>query len=102
MYVNTDNIIFEKVWDDYNGYNNIGNWFQINVTAYNSFIKVNDFNFYMTSLDCQELSKIIDKYIQNNKIILYENKNSVCNQEIMSIEIKPTDVHGHVIIILKI
>ena len=101
MYTNTDNIIFEKVWDDYNGYNNIGDFFEIKVTASNSFIKANNFNFYMTSSEGKKLSKMIDKYIQKNEIIVYENKSSADNNEI-NIEIKPTDVHGHVIILLKI
>ena len=101
MYTNTDNIIFEKVWDDFNGFNNLGDFFEIKVTAYNLSIKVNNFNFYMTSSEGKKLSKMIDKYIQKNETIAYENKSSADNNEI-NIEIKPADVHGHVIIILKI
>lgn len=101
MYINTDNIIFDIVWDDFIGFNNLGDFFEIKVTAYNSFIKVNNFNFYMTSSECKKLSKMIYKYIQKNETIAYENKSSADNNEI-NIEIKPADVHGHVIIILKI
>ena len=103
MYINTDNIIFEKVWDDYNGFNNVGDFFQINVTAYNSFIKVNNFNYYMSEECIKELSKLISKYIQDNKPMLYDHKKgAVDNNEIMTLEIEPINDHGHVIIDLKI
>lgn len=102
-YINNDNIIFEKVWDDSDGFFCVGNFFQINVTAYNSFVKVNNFNFYMSSGDAKELSNLINKYIHDIKTSVYEYKNgAVYNDEIMSLEIKQVDVHGHVIINLKI
>ena len=31
-YINNDNIIFEKVWDDSDGFFCVGNFFQINLT----------------------------------------------------------------------
>lgn len=102
MFINTDNIIFEKTWDDYNGFNNVGNLFQINVTAYNYFVKINNFSFYMDEKYAKNLSDLINRYIKENKAVVFEHKNSVYNNEKMLIEIKQANSHGHIIINLKI
>lgn len=102
MFINTDNIIFEKTWDDYNGFNKVGNLFQINVTAYNYFVKINNFSFYMDERYAKKISDLISRYIKENKTVVFEHKNSVYNNEIMLMEIKQANLHGHIIINLKI
>jgi len=102
-YINTDNIILEPVWDGIPGFCvDARDFYQISITAYNSFVKVNNFEFYMGSRATKELYKLINKYIQNNKTMVYEHKNQVYNNDTLFLQIKSPDVHGHVIINLKL
>ena len=41
MYINTDNIIFEKIWDD-DLFTCASGLFEIKITAYNPYIKIKD------------------------------------------------------------
>ena len=102
MYINTDNIIFEKIWDDYNGYNNVGDFFEIKITAYNPYIKINDFNIGMDKSSTKELSKKINTFIENNEQVNFNGGFNLDTKDEINIEIQPSDVHGHVIIILKV
>lgn len=103
MHINTDNIVFEKIWDDGDLTNNwASGFYEINIIAYNSYLKINGFNVYMTDKLTKELSKLISKYLQNNEQVIFENNFSASNEVQMMIEIKPTDFHGYVIIALKV
>lgn len=101
MYINTDNIIFEKVWDD-DLFTCASGLFEIKITAYNSYIKINDFNIGMDKTLTKELSKKINIFIQNNEQINFNGGFNLETTDEINIEIKPADVHGHVIILLKI
>lgn len=101
MYINTDNIIFEKIWDD-DLFTCASGLFEIKITAYNPYIKIKDFNLGMDKSLTKELSKKINTFIQNNEQISFTGGFNLDTSDEMIIEIKPTDVHGHVIILLKI
>ena len=61
MYINNDNIILEPVWDGIPNGGIFGvdvrDFYQISITAYNSFIKINNFNFDMGVGEAKELYK---------------------------------------------
>ena len=101
MYINTDNIIFEKVWDD-DLFTCSSGLFEIKITAYNPYIKINDFNIGMDRALTKELSKKINIFIQNNEQINFNGGINLDTTDKINIEIKPADVHGHVIILLNI
>lgn len=101
MYINTDNIVFEKVWDDDLLTCSLG-LFEIKITAYNPYIKINDFNIGMDKSLTKELSKRINTFIQNNEQIKFNGGINLDTTDKINIEIKPVDVHGHVIILLKV
>lgn len=98
-----DNIVFEKAWDDGDVTNLwASGFFEINIYANNSFIKVKDFKLYMTTKITEELSKIISNYIENNEEVSFLNDFSSFDDTKMTMTIKPVDCHGIVTIILKL
>lgn len=101
MYINTDNIIFEKVWDD-DLFTCASGLFEIKITAYNPYVKINDFNVCMDKTLTKELSKRIDTFIKNNEQVNFNGGFNLDTTDEINIEIKSADVHGHVIIILKL